>query len=682
LDKAEKDLRIVQIWSDLIKAGAKLKDQRFMRDRKEILKFYAGDHSHIYEDAADMGWAATEQWAQMTINLTFELIEIFGPILYQNNPIRTVTTRGDSTLGDALAKVMETYLNYTPVELDLKNESRHAINDALISGMGVLWTGLDRETGLIGSFYESIANFVIDPDAPRLRDVWWVARKKIEPLWLVQRHFPETSKGLKGNRTSSLGKSMVADVEDDSMRAPNDKTQDLVAYYEIYSKMGVGVRTKNVNDDTKKEIEDDNDFVYLAICPSHDKPLAIENWPAPLFLDNAWFQSPLYWHNHPDELWPIAPLKPAMGEQKAIDFLATFMMTKAKNASRDVIGVDPSIDENVVNQIAAGRDLEVVSLTGAQGRPINEVVSWLKHPGIPSDLKETFSMLIDLFEKRTGLQEILYGTTRVAERTAHAISVKDRNSRARIDDKAEVVEQWAGAVSRKEALLARFLLDPEDVEKVVGKDRIFGYKIEVAIDGQPLNMQQARDLAESLAQYWETPEEAQAELATIGPMVQMVSPWAQMAIVPATAATVWRDTGDLDDATDIVREFNYRIEAGSARRPDQEFRVEQAQMILDRVGQLSLQLPPGIDVSIFNDSLDHMYDAYMVPRGRRIFLETQATPPPPIPTPPPSSPGGGGGQGQVLSPSAEGMTGPPPMGAPGLPAGMSPAELGIPGMMR
>jgi len=681
LDKAEKDLKIVQIWSDLIKAGAKLKDQRFMRDRKEILKFYAGDHSHIYEDAADMGWAATEQWAQMTINLTFELIEIFGPILYQNNPIRTVTTRGDSTLGDALAKVMETYLNYTPVELDLKNESRHAINDALISGMGVLWTGLDRETGLIGSFYESIANFVIDPDAPRLRDVWWVARKKIEPLWLVQRHFPDTAMGLKGNRTSSLGKSMMADVDDNNMRAPDAKTQDLVAYYEIYSKMGVGVRTKNVNDDTKKEIEDDNDFVYLAICPSHDKPLAIENWPAPLFLDNAWFQSPLYWHNHPDELWPIAPLKPAMGEQKAIDFLATFMMTKAKNASRDVIGVDPSIDENVVNQIAAGRDLEVVSLTGAQGRPINEVVSWLKHPGIPSDLKETFSMLIDLFEKRTGLQEILYGTTRVAERTAHAISVKDRNSRARIDDKAEVVEQWAGAVSRKEALLARFLLDPEDVEKVVGKDRIFGYKIEVAIDGQPLNMQQARDLAESLAQYWETPEEAQAELATIGPMVQMVSPWAQMAIVPATAATVWRDTGDMDDATDIVREFNYRIEAGSARRPDQEFRVEQAQMILDRVGQLSLQLPPGIDVSIFNDSLDHMYDAYMVPRGRRIYLQTQAAPPPPIPTPPPSSPGGGG-QGQVLSPSAEGMAGPPPMGAPGLPAGMSEAELGIPGMMR
>ena len=680
MDKEEQDLKIVQIWTGLLKSGIGLKDRRFMRDRKEILKFYAGDHSHIYEDAANMGWAATEEWAQMTINLTFELIEIFGPILYQNNPIRTVSTRGDSTLGAALAKVMETYLNYTPVELDLKNESRHAINDALLSGMGVLWTGLDRETGLVGSFFESISNFVMDPDAPRLRDVWWVARKRVEPLWLVERHFPETSKGLKGNRTSHLGKSLMSDSEDSTMKAPEAKTQDLVAYYEIYSKMGVGVRTKDVTDETKKEIGDEDDFVFLAICPSHDKPLAVENWPAPLFLDNAWFQSPLYWHNHPDELWPIAPLKPAMGEQKAIDFLATFMMTKAKNASRDVIGVDPSVDENVCNQIAGGRDLEVVSLTGAQGRPINEVVSFLKHPGIPPDLKETFRMLIDLFEKRTGLQEILYGTTRVAERTAHAISVKDRNSRARIDDKAEVVEQWAGAVSRKEALLARFLLDPEDVEKVVGRDRIFGYKIEVVIDGQPLNMQQARDLAESLADYWETPEEAQAELATIGPMVQMVAPFAQMGVVPATAATVWRDTGSLDDANDIVREFNYRIEAGSARRPDQEFRVEQAEMILDRVGQLSLQLPPGIDTSIFNDSLDHLYDAYMVPRGRRIYLQPQATPPPPIPggaAPPP----GGEPTGQILSPSAEGMPGTPPMGAPSLPQAMPPVNMGAPGLV-
>tara|TARA_B100001123_G_scaffold278975_1_gene310760 strand:+ start:2720 stop:4762 length:2043 start_codon:yes stop_codon:yes gene_type:complete len=679
LDNVEKNLKIVQIWTDLIKAGVSLKDQRFSRDRKEILRFYAGDHGFIYDDAADSGWAKTEQWAQMTINLTFELIEIFGPILYQNNPIRTVTPRGTSSLQEALAQVMEIYLNYTPVELDLKRESRSGINDALISGLGVMWTGLDRETGLVGSFYESVTNIILDPDAPRMRDMWWVARKRVEPLWLVQRKYPETSQGLKGHKTSHHGKSSRLDsaAYDDSTRSQNASTQDLVVYYEIFSKMGIGVRTKDVDEETKDAFSDDNDYVYLSICPGHNKPLAVENWPAPLFLDNAWFHSSLYWHLHPDQLWPIAPLKPAMGEQKAIDFLATFMMTKAKNASRDVIGVDPSIDENVVNQISAGRDLEVVSMTGAQGRPINEVVSWLHHPGIPADLKETFKMLIELFEKRTGLQEILYGTTRVAERTAHAISVKDKNSRARIDDKAEVVEQWASEISRKEALLARFLLEPEEVERVVGRERVFGFKIEVSVDGQPLNMQQARDLSESLAEYWETLEKAQEALMTIDPMVRMIAPFAIMNVVPVTAATVWRDTGVLDDSIDIVREFNYRIEAGSARKPDQEFRVEQAEMILDRVGQLSLQLPPGIDTTIFNETLDHLFDAYLVPHSKRVYLETQETPPPPIPKGVAEASGEEQmGQGQILAPSPEGASD-LPTGAPDLVSGVNFASPGL-----
>ena len=86
MDKKERNKKIVSIWTDLIEAGMKLKKKRFDKDRKDVMRFYAGDHSFIYDEAESAGWVKNESWAQMTINLTFELIEVFGPILYQKKP--------------------------------------------------------------------------------------------------------------------------------------------------------------------------------------------------------------------------------------------------------------------------------------------------------------------------------------------------------------------------------------------------------------------------------------------------------------------------------------------------------------------------------------------------------------------------------------------------------------------
>lgn len=273
-------------------------------------------------------------------------------------------------------------------------------------------------------------------------------------------------------------------------------------------------------------------------------------------------------------------------------------------------------------------------------------------------------MLVDLFEKRTGLQEILYGRSRVAERSAEAISIKDRNSRARIDDKADMVEHWQNEIARKEALLARFLLDGDDIEKVIGTDETYGFKIEIVSDGQPLTMAELQDISPELATYWEEPEEAEDALMQAESTVRMAVPMGQPSIIPVNAATVWQDTASLSDNIDIVREFSYRIEAGSARRPDQEFRVEQAQMIMDRVGQLSLELNPEIDITTYNKSLDLLYDAFMIAHPQRVYLSVQPLPPPPPPVEQGAPQGGGGGGGGPQPP----MMAVPPQGAAVIPA--------------
>ncbi len=656
------DRQVVEVWTRLIEAAQRKKAKRFDKDREKILKFYAGPHDFIYDEAESAGWAKTDKWAQMTVNLTFELVEIFGPILYQANPVRTITSRTEDLVYQVFAKVLEKYINYTPHELSLKQDSRDAITDALISGMGVLWTTLDRDTGLVGSKHEPVENILLDPDAKRMKDIWWIARKRVEPAWFVERIFPETAKGIIPNRKSNFS---MPTSKTHEKHMDKSTSQDMVLWYEIYSKMGVGMRSKDAPPELREMIGEypEQDNVFIAIAPGHDQPLAVEDWPAPLFLDGKWFHSILSWHNHPEDVYPIAPMKPAMGEQVAIDYLATFMMAKAKNASRDVIGVDPSIDENAINQLISGRDLEVVSLTGAQGRSIHEVVSWLQHPGIPGDLKEMFRLMIDLFEKRSGMAEILYGTSgRGIERTARAVLIKDRNSRARIDDKADQVEHWMNEAARKEAMLARFLLEPGDIEKAVGKDKIYAFAIDILYEGARMTLDRRRKMFPSAGTYYETEEEVQMALQKVGPAVMLTLPGAQIEISPVTAATVWRDTSTLDDNIDIVREFTYRIEAGSARRPNREWVVEQAEMVLQQVGALSLQLPPGIDTSIYNECLDMLYDSYMVPSDRRVYLEPQMAPPPPM-APMPAA-GGGGQAAPAAAPPAVAPQGAAPGGVP------------------
>ncbi len=129
---------------------------------------------HVLYATLEMSEAMTN--FRVTANLTAEFVQLFGPMLYSRNPVRTVkprhlvdlpatafglpdsaTTTPEMAQGldmltlqagamfeqalqaqaqqaqkdQVVALLLEKYLNYTPNELDLKGESRKAINEAL-----------------------------------------------------------------------------------------------------------------------------------------------------------------------------------------------------------------------------------------------------------------------------------------------------------------------------------------------------------------------------------------------------------------------------------------------------------------------------------------------------------------------------------------------------------------------
>ncbi|RMD63153.1 hypothetical protein D6833_05970, partial [Candidatus Parcubacteria bacterium] len=84
------------------------------------------------------------------------------------------------------AKLLEWLLNYTPREFGLETELRHATQEALVKGRGCLWHELvDTPYGTVpGSFYDTVDNLLVDPDALRYRDAGFIVRRRVVPAWV------------------------------------------------------------------------------------------------------------------------------------------------------------------------------------------------------------------------------------------------------------------------------------------------------------------------------------------------------------------------------------------------------------------------------------------------------------------------------------------------------------------
>ena len=207
--------QIVTTWVKKLKAAEKYK-KPFSDDAKEASLFYDGDHNWMWKDSYARGERGYNSSIappsfRMQLNKVFELVEIFASVIYHRNPVRTVTVIQppdlplgpmglDQPLGPngmpspeqmeiitavkqeeseregrkIASRLLESYLNFTPVELDLKKQARKVVNEAMIKGAGVFWTELvSLDTAgdnsrppmrMVGSFYDTVDNLLIDPD--------------------------------------------------------------------------------------------------------------------------------------------------------------------------------------------------------------------------------------------------------------------------------------------------------------------------------------------------------------------------------------------------------------------------------------------------------------------------------------------------------------------------------------
>lgn len=529
-------LPVVGQWLEKIRKGQEFKGKRFQKDANEGVRYFVGPYQWMYgaesrrtdrhfrqtfDDEDDAEIPAPR--FQMTVNKVAELVQIFGPVLYHKNPIRQVNPREyplpDADLVSAFganpgtqlylqsmmqqgtqaqavdktrARLIEYYLNYTPTALDLKTESRWAIDEALIKGLGLLWVEPYLPPGggpkLIGSFYDTVDNLVVDPDGPNLRFSKWIARRRIMPVWEAERKFGLAPGSLRGQGETVNRQAEIDAHPDGQYLRQTGQTNDLIVFWEVYSKMGMGGRLQGQIDAPLADmLEPYGDYCYLAVAQGTNYPLNVPNevwdldpataqqqimqrvqWPTPFWADDGWPFADLSFHAVPNDPWPMSHLAPGMGELKFLNYMWSFMAGKIRITCRDFIAILEEAGEDVRELLLRGTDFEIIKIKGSSGKSIQDLVQFLQHPPFQTDMWRIVEAVGELFDKRVGLTELMYGMSARQDRSATESATKRDAMNIRPDDMANRVEDWMSVVARMEAFALRWHCQGSDVGVIMG----------------------------------------------------------------------------------------------------------------------------------------------------------------------------------------------------------------------
>lgn len=666
-------------WCERIRAAETAKAD-YLAVASEVMEYFKANHEALYtNDHVRTNFMDFKDGACVSVPKVAQARNTLGPHLYPTNPSRVVTPRtGDGVLL-AHARVLQCYLNYTPGEAGLVRQKRRAIDDGLLRGRTFLGPVWDDTLEVVTSRYVSSLDVLIDPDARSMEEAQWIAIRREEPLWSLKRNLPKSDHWrLKHKPRSSDPTSQIEsdDFADSRRRDEDDPSPSnvLVTYFEVYSKMGCGVRGEGFGMDAEADLSRQNDqvdFVRLDVSMDYTVPLYEGEWEVPVYLDSEW---PLVeWDpvETVDSLWPVSPMGQVLSLQKAIDLLTTLALNSAKHRSKVIVLGNAELDARAQEQIKSGDMAEYVSVKQQPGGRLVDQFHTLSFGQAPQELAMEREFYERELETTTGVTSILTGGQQHAQdRSATASQLRAQGANTRLMDLKNRVEEWSARVARLEAIYVSLNLEAEDVERCVSVDDIGMFMVRLEVPGgavvplrdrgdeyeeepvdeggdppeRPLTMAQ---ICPDCATFFSSEEEAaealmilmqdlQSGAAFEGPDGARIMSLVEAIgyqfddpaslIAPVTVEDVWREIAGMTPK-EIMREYSYELATGSMPMLDPARREELTQTLLNQVAPVTLQVG---DYDAFNAILNEYYEANEVPQNMRVTL----TPPPPPPPPP------------------------------------------------
>lgn len=601
-----------------------------------------GDEINLYttsNDYSTMEWQVerAEKAYCARVNKASEFVQIVLPYIYPQRPDCSIVP---AAWADEWARkrmeVEEQYADYAARVGDLDSHIKRTASHALIFGRGVLWGGYDQKLKVAKHVFGEARDCIEDPDAklPEERD--WQGRRRVKPRWRLMQMYPDSAAVIDKLPAYAAPQDKSKPGKDRQTQA-NDRSSDLVEYYEFYT--GVGVSNFIPSAELVQGDKIDTNAKEF-FCIADGKVLHRGPWPVPLFLINEWPGASLDLIENPGCLLPKQPMEPGMGHLRWMNIMYTQFAARweqfTKNIFANIKTNGTGVETNKAFRIfrAPDSNAEVVELSvngpDAQDADIRKYLQHITLGDPVPGFERAWALAAGEFEKSVGLYDVNYaGETKTQIRNAAAAQLITSNSKSRMDEFRETTVKYLERISRRNLFIARFLETGEDIAPILGEEAgaLWGQLGDEAAVQQE---QQARQmLLQEAAQMGVPPEQAEPMLGP--PQFIDMDRW--------------------------IREAERSIDAGSMRRLDQDAQQQSINVALNQLAPSVIALPGGgelvaalaIEWAKLNrmPGMEAAAQSMMMQVRQQAALMQQAAMAPPVPTsepaekPPKSGPAGG-----------------------------------------
>jgi hypothetical protein len=551
-------------------------------DKESFLKTFKEVRNFAYDDAGEykklyLGWDEKENDMRSQINRVAEYVEIYGSYLYPQNPDAQVNAQDEQ---DQWAlerfKLEEKVLDHCIRKGDLQTSLRRALNEALMSGRGMLWFGWNARKGIPYAVFDTVENFSVDPDARCPEEVNWVSRKRAKPRFEFER---------------AVGENALIDLK--SLKGKSKEEGDIIEYEEFYFRTGLynycTTKDQVIKQDGEAEEIDDSPKKYI-LCEG--RLVAKMDWEIPFHMIDAWPCRYLDFRLQPEKLWPVSTIKPGLCHLKAMNWIYTSYLNRVKRtthltyarvkfrgsamsdaSTEDAMGVGTQEDGGIIDvAIPNGMDPDVKKLL----QPL------MLDAGMPQ-FELAWNITNRAFEDATGLNDLMRsGSAAQQLRTAADVDFKSTRSMSRVEDMRKQFSAFFNQVLESLSFIARYLMTSEDVAKLFGANAgaLWGDigTLEMKQQNEMLRMQQANMLMQQAIQ-----------------QTQM----AQMNMMPApplpTPEDIEKSLGPPKFVVmeEWVNSATREIEAGSMRPIDHDAQVQNLSFLFSSLAPVIAPQPGG-----------------------------------------------------------------------------------------
>lgn len=531
---------LCDVWRERLNAAKRAKEP-FTRVSRQCMDFFRAGAGFMWSDEHRNryfeGKLPTPKF-KITVALPYEYVSIYGPHLFwqyagrkvfsqrsvEINPILFGDIQNDpqaqaafqeAKAQDDMDRAVSAYtnelissvLNWCQREQPggLVAHGRMATVEALVCGCGLLapevYTFPGSEAKLPRSRYVPIDSIVIDPDCrdPLWEEAGYIAIRHTDPIWQVERRFGLQKNALagKGHHQSS---EKTAREQANQHGYPGKGTHDVITWWEVYSRCGIGPRTEKLSHALLDEFDEAvGDYAYLCIAENVDYPLnapperflsgsaedgyatheeliAAFEWrfvgygdPFPIWRDARWPVEPLIFDRIPNSPWPMPPMAAGLGELIAINILTSAYVDMTWTNRKRIIGYLKSAVNDIQAAVNGDETYAFVEINDNVQNNLNQLVQFLDSPRTKDDILVAIEKLRGDFYRRVGLNELMYGESGTQVRVAADIRERSQATQIRPEKMSMDVADWMSRVSQSEMMAAVMYTEGSALTHLLGQ---------------------------------------------------------------------------------------------------------------------------------------------------------------------------------------------------------------------